>query len=564
MMRRLILAGMAALTLSMAMAGASQAATPFTAGSGSDPDVAVGFDGSAHVVWTTAGANTEVGYCRVSPVTEACGRTELLEFPGAAAANASGRATVFVPAPNKVVIVAGCWNCPGTPTTSANKAFRWISTDNGSTFAATQIGREFELHGVGAWLDDANLFVAANSNSAMAQSMPTLVGAAVPVAPTGYFFDGEVVRVPGTGTLVGASNDLGRIGYRAYDGALSAGAINNVGNWSAIGSIGSAAETASESSLNAGGGGATVVYRSQQSGATRLALRGFDPGTETFGAPTFIQGDNSVDAGLQQPDGFQDLAGRLYVVWQVPGGGGLLRYRAGLANGTEFGAVGTLASGENFTEPEVAVGNETGYVVWTQGSSGLVRVVLVDPRFDVPPSSPGPSSPGPSSPGPSPGPTRGPEVSDATIVGKRALRPGERATIRFVSSAAGQAVLTIEKQFKGLKGKRKGKRVCLPQTKKRLRALRRQAATPRAYRALLRKRTCRAYRRIGEIRKQVSAGVNTIVFGGRVAGRKLGRGTYRAKLVVTDSAGQPSRTETLRFKVVGSKGAKKPGRASSP
>jgi hypothetical protein len=117
-------------------------------------------------------------------------------------------------------------------------------------------------------------------------------------------------------------------------------------------------------------------------------------------------------------------------------------------------------------------------------------------------------------------------------------------------------VLTIEKQFKGLKAKRRGKGVCLPRTKKRLRALRRKAGTPRAYRKLLKKRTCRAYGRVGEIRQQVKPGVNTIVFNGRVAGRKLGKGSYRATLVVTDSPGQPSRTETLRFKVIGPKKAK--------
>jgi hypothetical protein len=323
---------------------------------------------------------------------------------------------------------------------------------------------------------------------------------------------------------------------------LTGGAINNAGNWSAIGSVGSAAE----SSLNAGGHGVTLVYRTQQSGARQLAMRRFDPGTESFAAPQLLQGGNPLDSSLEQPDSYQDLAGRLYVVWRVPGGGGQLRYRAGEATGGGFGPVGTLASGENFTDPEIAVGNETGYVAWTQGLTGPVRVVRVDPRYDLPPAPP-PVAEAPD-----------PEVSKPSI-GDRTLRPGQATTFRFTSSAAGRAVLTIEKQFKGLKTKRKGKRICLPQTKKRLRALRRQAATPRAYRKLLRQRTCRAYRRIGEIRQEVKAGVNTIAFSGRIAGRKLGKGRYRASLVVTDSAGQRSRTETLVFKVVGERKGK-PGR----
>ncbi len=556
-MRRLVWTALTASILILAAPSAAPAATPFTAGSGADPGVAVGFDGSAHVVWVTGGSNAQVGYCRVSPGTESCGKTELLNFPGAGAANSIGRATVSVPAPNKVVIVAGCWNCPGTPSTSSSKAFRWTSTDNGSIFVATQIGREFDLHGAGTWIEDASLFVAANSNSVMAQTLPSLVGAATPVAPAGYFYDGAVVRLPGTGTLVGASNDLTEIGYRVFDGALTAGAINNPGNWSPIGAIPAGGATDGESSLNAGGNGVSIVYRSVAAGTTRLALRHFDPSTESFGAAQFIQGGNPIDAGLQHPDSYQDLTGRLHVIWRSPGSGGLLRYRAGEATGAGFGAVGTLASGENFTDPEVAVGNETGFVVWTQGVSGPVRVVRVDPTYDLPPASPTPSAPGGDSAA-----GAAPAVTDPTI-GDRTLHPGEGTTFRFTSSVAGQAVLTIEKLFKGLKGKRKGKKACLPQTKKRLRALRRKAASPAAYRKQLKKLTCRAYGRIGEIRQQVNAGVNTIDFDGRVAGRKLGKGSYRANLVVTDSAGRASRTETLRFKVVGpqkKKGKGKPGR----
>jgi len=51
----------------------------------------------------------------------------------------------------------------------------------------------------------------------------------------------------------------------------------------------------------------------------------------------------------------------------------------------------------------------------------------------------------------------------------------------------------------------------------------------------------------------VTAGNNTIEFNGRVAGRKLKPGRYRAGLVITDAAGQVSRTETLNFKVVAPK-----------
>ena len=96
----------------VAFPAAAQAATPFTAGTGSEPTVAVGSDGTGHVVWMTTEANVKVGYCRVSAGAGSCNRTELLNFSTSTDANDAGRATVYTPAPNKVVIVAGCWNCP--------------------------------------------------------------------------------------------------------------------------------------------------------------------------------------------------------------------------------------------------------------------------------------------------------------------------------------------------------------------------------------------------------------------------------------------------------------------
>ena len=59
----------------------------------------------------------------------------------------------------------------------------------------------------------------------------------------------------------------------------------------------------------------------------------------------------------------------------------------------------------------------------------------------------------------------------------------------------------------------------------------------------------------------MTPGENTIEFNGRIAGRKLKPGQYRASLVITDAAGQVSRTETVNFKVVGpKKGRKHPRR----
>jgi hypothetical protein len=111
-------------------------------------------------------------------------------------------------------------------------------------------------------------------------------------------------------------------------------------------------------------------------------------------------------------------------------------------------------------------------------------------------------------------------------------------------------VLTIQKRVKGLKVRRGGRRRCVPQTRARLRALRRSAGSRAAFRRLLRQRRCRAYKRIGSIRQTVSPGRNTIRFSGRIAGRRLRPGRYRALLVITDSAGNVSRTERINFRVL--------------
>ncbi|MGH2625104.1 MAG: hypothetical protein ACRDHY_00455, partial [Anaerolineales bacterium] len=151
----------------LAVPASAQAATPFTAGSGASPTVAVGPDRTGHVVWETTSEPAEVGYCRVSPGGSACNRTEMLKFSLNDNVQRGGsKARVFAPAPNKVVIVAGCWLCPvGTE----DRTYRWISEDNGTSFAGpVQIGTGPETNGFGTWLDGTNVFVGASGSSVKA------------------------------------------------------------------------------------------------------------------------------------------------------------------------------------------------------------------------------------------------------------------------------------------------------------------------------------------------------------------------------------------------------------
>lgn len=537
-MRRVVFTVLALAAL--AFPAGAQAGTPFTAGSGAEPSIAVGSDGTGHVVWETTDENAMVGYCRVSAGAGACNRTELLVFPGSLDANRAGRATVYTPAPNKVVIVAGCWNCP---TGVEDRTYRWISTNNGQSFGVpSQIDNDFGTEGFGAWLDDVNLFVAAGGSRIKAEPS---IGTSVEYATGGLFvYWPEVVRLPGTKKLVAATNDLDVVKYGVYVGnSLVASDINASIGWDVDKTLSSLEGGNRDTSLTAGPNGATLTYLEANSIPNRIGLRRFDAITNTFGAPVYIQGEDPIDKNsIGEPDSFQDPSGRIHAVWISLYDGGRLRYRVSDTAGNNFTAAANIARSEAIYEPEVAAGGDgRGFATWTPGISGSIRIVPLDnPELE--------STTTPDTTTPS---VTGFGVSDTT------LTPGQSAKFTFNASEAGQAVLTFEKRFLGIKGKKKGKKVCLPRTKKRLSALRKKAGTTAEYKALLKKKKCTGYRKIGEIRQQVTAGRNTIEFNGKIAGRPLGPGQYRASLVVTDAAGLVSRTETLNFKVVGKKPRKK-------
>ncbi len=561
---RLIGTALTTLTLSAAAVDAAAAATPFTAGSGARPSVAVGPDGSGHVVWEAGGADAKVGYCRIAPGESSCNRAELLDFGTAGNASAAGRAQAFVSASNEVVVTAGCHQCPSGDT--GNKTFRWTSVGDGAFGSALQIGAGPAVNGFGTLLFGLGQTYVGTSASRVKAASPS-GGDGVQFATGGLFsFGSEVdsVPLPGTVRLVAVANDLTVVKYGVYDaaGPHTATTINNPVNWDVDKTLEAPELDNSQTALNSGPNGLFLTYLSDVGTDLRVGMRRFDSVANVFGSPSYIEGGDPLDDSIQEPDSFQDPAGRIHVVWDSRSKDGRLRYTVSGTDGGGFSAVANLAGGERFTEPEVAAGADgRGFAVWT-GSAGAVRVVPLDPQSEPAGSSPSGSG-GSSGPGGSSGGATGsrpdtttPTVKGATI-GSRALRPGQGTDFRFTSSEAGQAVLTIEKRFSGLKANGKPKagkaanKPCRPRTRKRLRALRRQADSPRAYRKLLRKRSCRGWRKVGEIRQWVRPGVNTIAFDGRVAGRKLGRGAYRARLVVTDSAGHASRTETLSFRVVG-------------
>jgi hypothetical protein len=423
---------LAAAALVMLAAAPASAATPFTAGTGTDPAIAVGSDGTGHAVWAAkTGDNSQVGYCRMTAGSAACNRAELLDFGASTAAQSTGQPMVFTPAPGKVVIVAGCWQCP---TGITDRTYRWISTDNGASFGpAAQIGSGIETNGMGAWLDTPGLWVGASGARAKAAKSDDLDG--VEYAPgTLFVYSPSVVRVPGTDKLVAATNDLDTVKYGVYTGSgTTTDSINNVVNWQINKTLAAPEADDSETHLTDGPNGVFLSYLWFVPNDNHLGLRRFDAATNTFGAPVYIEGGDPIDDySLDYPYTFQDPAGRIHAVWRTLYDGQRLRYRVSNTAGTSFTAAANLATKETFNNLRVAAaGDAEGFAIWTNGTSGNVRVVALDPQ-------PEPATPG-SGGGTPPPPTTGPAVKPVFSFKGRgntltALIVGRRIKVRIKGS----------------------------------------------------------------------------------------------------------------------------------
>ena len=360
-----------------------------------------------------------------------------------------------------------------------------------------------------------------------------------------FVYSPSVVYNEALDRAVWAVSDLDTVKYAfRADPAPTATVLNSVANWQIDRLLSSPEGDNDETHLSSGPNGIFLTYKWFVPNDNRLGLRKFDPATNTFGAPTYIEGADPIDNNsLEYPYHSQDGSGRIHAVWRTLYDDGRLRYSRSDDGGTTFSAAANLATKETFQDPIVeAAPSGTGFAAWKGNGESPIRVVPIDPQPEpAAPGGPGGGTPGPDTTRPSAG---GFGVADPTLF------PGQGTSFSFTSSETGLAVLTVQKQVKGLKVRVRGKRRCVPQTRKRLRALRRSAGSAAAFRRLLRQRRCKAYKRIGRIRQNVTPGRNTIVFNGRIAGRRLRPGRYRALLVITDAAGNVSRTEVIRFRVL--------------
>ena len=374
-----------ALAAGLALPAFAQAATPFTAGVGKDPRIAVSDDGTGHVVWTVDGTPDSAMYCRVPRNGAACDVSATLAYPGAG--DFQGRPTqVFAPAPGKVVAIGGCWNCAGGGI--KERVVRWTSTDGGATFSAAEelttpdnSGGGFDVRdGDGLLLDGENIFVAIGGDKLQALPHPANQQVVHSTFSTNY--GPEVDRAPGTNTLVAATNDLDNVRYSVFTGgALSADAINTQANWSGPFDLVAPEGDNSESGLVSGPSGLFLHYRYFGATNSRMGIRRFDPATNAFGGPGYLDGENEVDDNsLDYPDATQDGSGRVHAVWRSLYDEGRLRYTVSDTTGTEYRIPGTIAARETFIDPEVgAAPDGSGFAVWEGIGQSPIRVVPLDP-----------------------------------------------------------------------------------------------------------------------------------------------------------------------------------------
>jgi hypothetical protein len=120
---------------------------------------------------------------------------------------------------------------------------------------------------------------------------------------------------------------------------------------------------------------------------------------------------------------------------------------------------------------------------------------------------------------------------EGTQAAKR--KPKRGTTFRYTLSEAALVTITIERQLPGRRVRVRGKARCVKPTRRNTHA-----------------RKCKRYRRAGKLSEQEQAGSQSMHFSGRLRGRPLRPGRYRARIVAVDSLGARSSEPRLAFRVV--------------
>jgi hypothetical protein len=521
----------ASLCIGLIAAAPALGATPVPVNgvAGGAPDIAVDGGGTAHISWVDGGPSPEVaGYCQLA---RGAGAVTNCETFGGISMFVGYRAHVFT-RPNEVIVAHARYGG------GAGNDGLWSdrSTDNGLTFPpanrsliADRSDPHEAVYGPGDTITTITEFT---TGGAVVQNAPAFNAAATETneakVASGNSEEAAIGIHEGHPVAVyDLQTNPGVLAWRMH----TSGPINNVLNWGSEGTISSNGITTAFGPALAGGTNGLFLFW-QETGSpdtgwvSKFTGSGWSPRVQIVG-----EGFGSYDL-------HQDPAGRLHAIWEA---GSAIRYRWS-DDGINWSPTVDIARGDSYGAVRVAAGaDHQGFAVWD--SPNGVRAVALEAL---------PAGGG--------GDATAPGVSGFAI-GDSTLRPGQGTSFTFNSTEAGIATLTIEKRVPGLKLRQRRRTRCLQQTRRRLRTLRRSLgrrpevrslrgrARSRRLSGLVRRRRCRAFRRIGRITQAVTPGRNTIVFTGRVAGRRLRPGRYRARLVIRDAAGNASRIETVLFQV---------------
>lgn len=129
-----------------------------------------------------------------------------------------------------------------------------------------------------------------------------------------------------------------------------------------------------------------------------------------------------------------------------------------------------------------------------------------------------------------------PELTGLSLSSRRFRSRGRRGgrsplgtTFRFTLSEEARVAISIERRTRG---RRVGRR-CRKETSRNRK-----------------RRRCTRYVKAGSVSRAATKGRTRLAFSGRLRGRPLPAGRYRARIVATDAAGNRSRTRTISFTIV--------------
>jgi hypothetical protein len=559
----------ALFAVSLAGARTAAASTDFVFGAGSAPDIAVDGAGTAHVVWldeSQGPVQARTVYCRIPRGARACTNTQVLYM-----GDGGSSPRVLLQAPQTVIVILGRYACGSTTCVLTR-----VSGDAGLTFFQAKTVSEGNPLGPGGgfYADASGEAVDGPGNSVSFVNSgtyalfftntsldPAAQPALMPAELTPSAVDSGTIGLWGNVPVV-VYRDNGVLRWRRYDYSLVCQKLNAAGCWSTAQDIDTDADSGGVS-LAGGPSGLFLYYEQGPPGAAQGVVRKFNGSGWGSAIPVTSSGY------LRPGDVSQDASGRLQVVWFNKGGDtdGLTQWR-------------TSTDGVNWT-PTITINTDTdvldsvhvsaapdgqGFAVWDSeqpgGSWDYLRAVPLEP-FTFPPQPPHPVQPPPHKPTPPPD-KRAPMLSGFTI-GTRTLHSGQATTFAFGASEGGRGVLTFYRLGNGLKLGPRGAPKCLPKTPGRQAALKTALAgkpavarlhgkaRQRKLAKLVAAHRCTTRKRIGDIQTAVQPGYNTVVFTDTLAGGTLAPGHYLAALVIRDAAGNTSRRETVRYRIVASK-----------